>query len=364
MLTNVMTRANVLAIVVMGSLVAGLYVSYRLALPFISPLVLALVLAILFAPLHRWIERKLKAPALAAAISVVIVGLIVIAPVTIVAGQLVEQAAAGALLLKTKLEGGLLQNALAAHPKIPPVFHWVVEQIDLRGIAADLTSWLTNVSTSFLRGSAMQIVAAVLTFYLLFYFLRDEHDVLRTLRGLSPFTDAETTQLFHRVVDTVHATIYGTIAIGTVQGILGGLVFALLGLPAPLLWGLVMGLLAVMPVLGAFVVWIPAAIFLALDGNWGKAALLAAAGAGVSTVDNLLYPMLVGNRLKLHTVLAFISVVGGLMLFGPAGFILGPLAVVITLLILEILRARLQPSEAAPNDGVHRWHRDDRLKLR
>ena len=94
-------------------------------------------------------------------------------------------------------------------------------------------------------------------------------------------------------------------------------------------------LLAVVPVLGAFVVWVPAALFLALEGSWGKALILILwGGLVVGTVDNLLRPILVGNRLKLHTVLAFIAVVGGLILFGPAGLILGPVILTLTTVLL------------------------------
>jgi predicted PurR-regulated permease PerM len=148
-------------------------------------------------------------------------------------------------------------------------------------------------------------------------------------------------QLFGRVGETIYATIYGTLAVSCLQGLLGGLMFWWLGLSAPLLWGVVMALLAVVPVLGAFVVWIPAALFLALEGSWGKALILTLWGMiVVGTIDNLLRPILVGNRLKLHTVLAFMSVVGGLILFGPAGLILGPVALTVTTVLLEIWPSR------------------------
>lgn len=152
--------------------------------------------------------------------------------------------------------------------------------------------------------------------------------------------------MFERISGTVHATVYGTLAVSSIQGVLGGLIFWCLGLPAPLLWGVVMAILAVIPVLGAFVVWIPAALFLAMEGSWGKALILTLWGMlVVGTVDNLLRPVLVGNRLKLHTVLAFISVVGGLMLFGPAGLILGPVALTITTVLLETLRCRAHDTQ-------------------
>ena len=148
-------------------------------------------------------------------------------------------------------------------------------------------------------------------------------------------------QLFANVSDTVHATLYGTITVAIVQGALGGLMFWWLGLPAPLLWGVVMGLLAVVPVLGAFVIWIPAAIFLVLEGSGAKALLLTLWGViVVGGIDNLLYPMLVGKRLRMHTVPAFIAIVGGLIVFGPSGLILGPVIVTVTRLLLHIWRAR------------------------
>jgi predicted PurR-regulated permease PerM len=180
-----------------------------------------------------------------------------------------------------------------------------------------------------------------LTFYLLFYFLRDRRSVRHLLRDLLPLSHDETDQLFRRVSDTVHATVYGTIAVAAAQGALGGLMFGILGLPAPLLWGLVMALLSIVPVLGAFIVWIPAAALLALDGHWGKAIILAAwGGLVVGSIDNVLRPILVGNRLRLHTVPAFIAMVGGLILFGASGFILGPLAFTVTLQLIAFWRSR------------------------
>jgi predicted PurR-regulated permease PerM len=114
-------------------------------------------------------------------------------------------------------------------------------------------------------------------------------------------------------------------------------------LPNPLLWGLVMGLMAVIPVLGTFVIWVPVAVFLALEGSWAKAVILAAWGTiVVSAIDNLLHPVLVGDRLRLHTIPAFISIVGGVILFGASGLILGPLVVTVTVFVLEIWRVRIR----------------------
>jgi predicted PurR-regulated permease PerM len=150
-----------------------------------------------------------------------------------------------------------------------------------------------------------------------------------------------TDQIRRRVVETIQAIFYGTLVVAVVQGTLGGLMFWWLGLAAPLLWGIMMGLLAVVPVLGASIIWLPAAIFLALEGSWGKAIVLTLWGSVVvGGIDNLLYPMLVGNRLKMHTAVAFIAVVGGLLVYGPSGVILGPVVVAVTISLLEYWHAR------------------------
>jgi predicted PurR-regulated permease PerM len=324
----------------------GIYLCYRLAIPFLPALAWALALAVLFAPLQRWLESKVKHPGFAAVLSILTAALILVVPVTFVGQRLVVEAAKGAEIIRTNVESGAWRRIIDAQPRIAPIAEWVEQRLDLAGSVRMLAAWLTTAGGSIVKGSVVQVIGFCLTFYVLFYFLRDRREALRSLCSLSPLSDAEMERLFKRVSDTIYASIYGTIAVAAVQGTLGGLMFWWLGLPAPLLWGVVMTLLAVVPVLGAFIVWIPAALLLALQGSWGKALLLSLwGGIVVGGVDNLLRPILVGNRLKLHTLLVFISVVGGLMLFGAAGLILGPLALTLTTGLLEIWRERTLPPQ-------------------
>jgi predicted PurR-regulated permease PerM len=317
----------VLAVVIL----VGIAVCLVLAKPFLSALTWALALAILFAPVHARIEMKLKHPSSAALVSVLVIVVGVALPAIFVVGQLIQEAAMSASLLQARVAGDAFQHFLEIHPSIAPIGTWMQQQIDLSALITSVATWLSSAVASLARGSALQILDIVLTFYLLFYFLRDRRIAKRSLREWLPLTDVECKQLFDRVVDTVKATIYGTLFVAAVQGFLGGLMFWLLSLPTPRFWGLVMGLLSIVPVLGAFVVWIPTAVFLVLDGSWGKALILTFWGAlVVGGIDNILRPMFVGSRLRLHTVPAFISTVGGLILFGAPGFILGPLAVTIT----------------------------------
>lgn len=341
------SRSHVQTLVLMAATALGIYFCYRLAVPFLPALAWALALAVLFAPLHRWLATKVKHPDLATSICVLLVALIVVVPAIFVAERIIGEAARGAETVRILVESGEWRRTLEAYPLIAPIADWIEQQLDLPGIINSATSWLTETAASFLRGSLLQLAGLVLTFYLLFYFLRDRNLALESLRSLSPLSKKDMTRLFHDVSDTIHATLYGTLAVALVQGTLGGLMFWWLGLPAPLLWGVVMALLAVVPVLGAFIIWIPAAIFLALEGSEGKALLLTLWGTVVvGGIDNLLYPIFVGRRLKMHTVLAFISLVGGLIVFGPAGLILGPVTYTITRLLLQIWTERNAAAKA------------------
>lgn len=346
------SRSHVHTLLLMAVTVVGIYFCYRLAAPFLPAFAWALALAVLFAPLHRWLESKVKHPNLAATICVLAAALIVVVPATFVAEQIIVEAARGAETIKTMVDSGEWRRSFEDHPLIAPVGHWIERQFDLPGIVNTATSWLTSTAASFVQESVLQLIGVVLTFYIFFYFLRDRGAALESLRSLSPLSEADMNRMFDSIIDTVHATLYGTFAVAVVQGTLGGLMFWWLGLPAPLLWGTVMALLAVVPVLGAFIIWIPAAIFLVLAGSEGKALLLTLWGTVVvGGIDNLLYPMLVGRRLKMHTILAFISLVGGLIVFGPSGLILGPVIFTVTRLLLEIWSSQNAAEQAKGKAG-------------
>ena len=333
------TGRQIHLLVLMAITVLGLYLCYLMVLPFVPALTWALALALLFTPVQRWLESRVKHPSLAASVCVLGIGLIVVVPATFMAQRLVSEAVIGADTIRARLESGEWQRVLDGYPRVAPLAHQIEQRIDLPGIISTIATWLTNGIASFVKGSVMQVIDVLLTFYLLFYFLRDRRAMLTTLRSLSPLSEASINKVFSHVGDTIHATIYGTLTVAVVQGTLGGVMFWWLGLPAPVLWGLVMGVLAVVPVLGAFIVWIPAAVFLALEGSFGKALILGVwGGVVVGGIDNVIYPILVGNRLKLHTIPAFMAIVGGLLVFGSSGLILGPVTLTVTVLLLEIWR--------------------------
>jgi len=319
----------------------GIYICYRLLTPFFPAITAALALAVVFVPLQRLIESRLQRPGLAALLSVLIITALLIALVTVITQQVVTEATRGAQFIELKLTSGEWQSRLEAYPRLIALQHAIERQVDISGNAQTLAKWLNATAGSLVKGSVFQLLGVLLTFYLLFFFLRDRQAALSMLRMLSPFSEEEMDHVFQRVGNTIDATVYGMLVVSSAQGLLGGLMFWWLGLSAPLLWGVVMAVMSLIPVLGAFVVWIPAVLYLLLDGSWGKALILSVWGMlVVGTIDNLLRPMLVGKSLHLHTVLAFLSMAGGLMLFGPAGLILGPVGLAVTMVLLEIQRDR------------------------
>ncbi len=339
---NTANRVGMLALAV--ATITGIVVCVLLAKPFLGALTWALALAIVFAPLHGRIEASLKHRNLAAVISVSIIALVIALPTAFVAERLIREALSGTDSVQIWVKSGrpevLLKRLLDTHPIIAPIINWILQRIDL--IASTITQVATSLRDAIIYvvgKSLLQLIEIAVAFYLLFYFLRDRRAAGRLLQEWLPLTNAESGHLFGHVIDTVRATVYGTLALAAAQGILGCLMFWFVGLPMPVIWGVAMGLLSIVP-LGAFAVWIPAAVYLALNGSWGSALILTVWGVTVvGGVNNVLYPIFVGNRLRLHTVPTFISIVGGLALFGAPGLILGPLVVTITMLLLGTWKA-------------------------
>ena len=353
-------RRNVQTLVLLVAIASGIYLCFRLALPFLAAFVWALALAVMVFPFQRWLESKVKSPGLAAVLSVLAIGLVVLGLATFVGQRLVQEATRSSELIKTKVESGEWRHAIEGHPRLVPLADWIERQ-NLPETVKKFSAGITAAGAAFVKGSVVEVIGLLLTFYLLFFLLRDRQMAIQSLQSLTPLSVAELDRLCDRVGDTIYATIYGTLVVAATQGLLGGLMFWWLGLPAPLLWGVVMSLLAVVPVLGTFVIWIPAALLLAIEGSWGKSLILAIWGGGViGVIDNLLRPILVGKLLKHHTGLAFISIVGGLIVFGSAGLILGPVILTMTMELLEIWRCRTAGdpgvSVAPDTDRVARVH--------
>ena len=341
------TRIRAIALALLAAV--GICLCYRLAQPCIPSLVWAGALASVFNPLHRWIEARVRRPNLAAAFSLVIIGLLVVAPATWFAQMLAEQAISVPEYVQKQIAAGKWRMPDDQHPRLAHFLALVERQVSSPENASMATTWLKTTLSRLAEETAIAAVQVSLTLYFLFYFLRDRFRVLKTIRSFLPLGESETNTLFGRVNDTIHATLYGIIALSALQGVLGGLMFWWLGVPSPWFWALVAAVFAFVPVVDTFVLWLPAAAYLGLEGRWGEALGVAALGSLlVRAIENFLYPVLVKDRLRVPPVSIFVALVGGLLLFGWSGLVLGPVILTVTSALLEICAKRF----GEPQGGI------------
>jgi predicted PurR-regulated permease PerM len=177
----------------------------------------------------------------------------------------------------------------------------------------------------------------VILMFVLFFLFRDRDGGLRAVRRLLPLSDREASRMFSRIREYDSSHRERISAVGLVQAIMAGIMYVALGVPAAVIWAAITFLAALVPMFGTALVWAPIALYLALTGSMIKAAILVGwAALAVGTIDNLLYPYLVGDQMRVHTVPTFFSILGGISVFGGAGLILGPLTLAITLGLLDV----------------------------
>ena len=303
--------------------------------PFFGAVFWAMVLALMFMPVHRRLCARLRGrDTLAALGTLLFCMVIVVVPMIFVVGAMVDEATSFTQRLRTgefnpRTYFEQIQNALPG---------WLRDLLGRFGLfnAQDVVDKLTAavvqggqaLTTRALaigQDTLMLLVNLGIMLYLLFFFLRDGRDLAQTIRRAVPMQRQHTDFLLSKFATVVRATVKGTVVVALVQGMLGGVAFAFLGIHGAVLWGVVMSVLSLLPAIGAALVWAPVAIYLIATGSMIEGLGLAAWGAGVmGMVDNLLRPILVGKETKLPDYLVLLSTIGGLSIFGVNGFLIGP----------------------------------------
>jgi predicted PurR-regulated permease PerM len=214
-----------------------------------------------------------------------------------------------------------------------------VTGVDLRSVVIDNLAQFGTFTVQTLTRMAANVLLGVLqfTFVLLamFYFFRDGRALIEWLQDILPFPPERQRIVAQRFHEVIMGAVFGNTLIALIEGLAGGLAFWAAGLPAPTLWGMVMAVLAFLPMLGASLVWGPAALYLALQGAYTQAAILSVAGVVIAFLDYVTRTIIIGQRSQLHTLVVFFSVLGGLQVFGLIGIIVGPLISALGLVILE-----------------------------
>ncbi|MET0264560.1 MAG: AI-2E family transporter [Duganella sp.] len=305
------------------------------------------VLAIIFAPVYRWLlQRTRNKSSLAALLTLGLIIVIVILPLSLISVSIINQAASVVEMVRSgELTVGMyFAKVMAVLPD------WLINLLD----RFHLTS-LSNLQDKLSEGAAQvsqevakrAINASLYTFdfltslcialYLLFFLLRDGDKLSKRIREAIPLSRKYKQRLFLNFTTVIRATVKGNILVAIVQGALGGLAFWFLGVSAPVLWGVLMAFLSLLPAIGAALVWAPVAIYFLATGDVWQGVGLAAFGVFViGLVDNILRPILVGQDTKMPDYVILLSTVGGMALFGLNGFVIGPVIAALFIAVWDL----------------------------
>lgn len=308
--------------------------------PFFFPLFWAAVIAGIFQPLYRRINRRLNRPSLSTLLIFLVIAIIILLPLGVV----------GTLVFNESVQ--LYEKLSPDRKNIDLGFQEIIDLVvdnplaDLFPIdkslllekAAEVLRSITNYILSHLTALTQNtlglLVQFAIMFYALFYLIRDGERFYRGIMRVIPLGLGRERVLYERFLATARSTLKVTLIIGGIQGILGGVVFMITGIEGALIWGLLMIILAIVPVVGCSIIWAPAGIVMLLGGRlWEGIVILATGILVISMVDNLLRPLLIGKDVEMHPLLIFLSTLGGIVLFGFSGFVIGP---IITSLLLAV----------------------------
>jgi predicted PurR-regulated permease PerM len=309
--------------------------------PFLSGIIGAIVLAVITQRPYIWLTHKIKNRNISAGVAVILVILSVIVPSFFVVQDLVQGTSTVVIFLRSDVPQRTITGFLIKHPTIAADIQAVSSTIDIQNTIRSLAAMLGGILAGFLGYSFGAITQLVIMLFILFFLYRDQELAVSFARSLLPLNENENNELIENIRSTIEATALGRLVIAAIQAVLAGIAFWLLGIPNTMLWTVVTGIFAVLPAVGTSFVWIPIAIYLGFTGNWGKAILLTVWGTFVvSSIDNFLYPVLVGSKLRQHTVGILLAILGGVVIFGLPGVILGPLAFTIATTLLDFWRRR------------------------
>lgn len=328
--------------------------AFWVAKPFINALLASAVVAYVFYPIYNWLGRFIKYRNLRAALVSAFIVLLFIGPLFLVIESAAPDARYVYIRAKQKILTGEILDVTCPVGKettlcrLSNSIQELVRNPDVRYYLEDVAGKGTNFIITKISGVVLALPIIFLnlfvTFFAVFYFLRDGKQLVDHIKNLLPIRPKHREHIFQKLQDTTHAVVYGSLVIAIIQGALGGLGFWFFGVSSPLLWGVVMALFALVPFVGTAIIWLPAGLVMLAAGSsegnpalvWKGIGLLLYGFFIISGIDNILKPQLIGDRAGVHPVLILIGVLGGLAVFGFAGFIIGPLVLAVFKVFLDI----------------------------
>lgn len=342
----------------LGFLLFALTLAFLVFRFFLLTFAVAVSVALLLSPAHRVLTRRFGGrDTVAAAVLVLVCTVVILVPV-LTYGVLISQQALGLIeWLRPHLEPQAWETFWRATvpAQAPRVAKWMRDlgwQVpDLSASIAGLASQANHYIQVFLTGAAAVLLDLLIFLMMVFFLLRDGDDLRQALRGISPFTRGQETELLDHLASTVRAVLLAMIVVPLVQGVIAYIGFQIFGVPSPLLWAVMVIFAALIPIVGSPLAWVPACLFLAATGATGRAVGLFVYGLLlISMVDNILKPLILRGAAQIHTMFGFLSILGGLLAFGPKGVVVGPVVLSLLLSAYRIYRY-----------DILRWREEERL---
>jgi len=345
-----MKREHIFLVFILFLTFLSIYLLYQILLPFLSSIIWAILLAMVFYPFFQKLQRLLKKrEVLSAIVMTLLVLIVIVLPFSFLMASLASEVVDTYHRVEEMIKTGQLQAYVEQMREIP-ILKWILERlsqhIDLSQAdplplllknLKQISTLIFNQTTTLLKGFSTFIAGFFFTLLSLYYLFKDGSQLFERLKEIVPLPSKERDLLIQRFKDMIYATIYGGILIAIIQGTLGGLSFWVLGLPSPIFWGATMALLSFIPIGGTALIWAPAGIILLIAGAVLKGLILLGLGVFViSMVDNLLRPFFISAKTKIHPLLLFFAVLGGIQAFGLIGVVAGPLVATLFLTMIEI----------------------------
>ena len=329
-----------------------------IASPFFGAILWGLVTAIVFAPVNdRLVRRMPTRKNTAAGLTLLLIIAIVIIPFVLIGSLLVDEALSTYQNLRAhQIDFG--QTAMEIERRLPaPLLEWADRMGfgDMQAVQERLSAFVgsglqlvTAQAITIGQGAFSFVVSMGIMLYLTYFLLRDGRKLSRQVGDAVPMSPERRGELFQKFITVIRATIKGSIVVAIVQGVLGGLVFWALGIHAPLLWGVTMGLLSLVPAIGTGLVWVPVAIYLLATGSiWQGVVLVFCGFVVIGMVDNVLRPILVGKDTRMPDYVVLITTLGGISVMGINGFIVGPVVAALFIAAWGIFSDARSPDAAS-----------------
>ena len=340
-----MSRFYLFAVIAL-LLILGL-LTYQILKPFLTPIAWAIVFSIIFYPVYVFTLKYTRWKSIAALITLTIILVVILGPFSYLTYMLVSELKD----LTGYLEADKIEalESLMQHPSIKAITDKILSvfnltEDELNQTIIDNISKLGKEMVGRITKGATNVVTISLDFifmvFSIFFFLRDGPEFLSKTRDYMPFSEIQKDRLVKQIRDIIISTIYGGVVVSIIQGTIAGLAFFFLGISTPVVWGLATSIASFVPLLGAAAIWVPATGYLFLTGASLKGFILAIIGLfGISLVDNILKPIIIGGRTKMPILVIFFSVLGGIKLLGLIGLIMGPLVIALFISVIEIFRS-------------------------